>query len=41
MAKSTIGLWLKDRNNVYKQFPVNPETISRESPFDFTTVNNK
>lgn len=38
MAKSTIGLWLKDRNNIYKQFPVNPETISRESPFDFTTV---
>lgn len=41
MAKSTIGLWLKDRHNVYKQFPVNPETINRESPFDFTTVNNK
>lgn len=38
MAKSTIGIWLKDRHNVYKQFPVNPEVINRESPFDFTPV---
>lgn len=38
MAKNTIGIWLKDRNNIYKQFPVNPEVVSRESPFDFTTV---
>ena len=38
MAKSSIEIWLKDRNNIYKQFPVNPEVVSRESPFDFTTV---
>lgn len=38
MAKNRIEVWLKDRNNIYKQFPVNPETIDRESPFDFQTV---
>jgi len=38
LAKNAIAIWLKDRHNVYKQFPVNPEVVSRESPFDFTTV---
>lgn len=38
MARSTIGFWLKDWDDVYLQLPVNPPEVSIESPFDINVV---
>lgn len=39
MVKSRIEVWLKDRDNLYLQLPVNPESVSIESPFSVNNVN--
>lgn len=36
--KSTVEFWLKDNKNAYLQLPVNPESISYESPYGINTV---
>ena len=38
MAKNRIEFWLKDRDNVYLQLPVNPSEIDYNSPFGLQTV---
>lgn len=38
VAKNPIEFWLKDRNNVYIQLPVNPELIEYASPYGLNTI---
>lgn len=38
MAKNRIEFWFKDRNDLYRQLPVNPEEIDYSSPYGMNTV---
>lgn len=39
MAKNRIEFWFKDRNDLYRQLPVNPPEIEYTSPFGMNRVN--
>lgn len=38
MAKNRIEFWFKDRNDLYRQLPVNPPEIDFSSPYGMNTV---
>ena len=39
MAKNRIEFWFKDRNDLYRQLPVNPPDIEYSSPFGINKIN--
>lgn len=39
MAKNRIEFWFKDRNDLYRQLPVNPPEIEYSSPFGMNKIN--
>ena len=39
MAKNRIEFWFKDRNDLYRQLPVNPPEIEYSSPYGMNRVN--
>lgn len=39
MAKNRIEFWFKDRNDLYRQLPVNPPEIEYTSPYGMNRVN--
>lgn len=39
MVKNRIEFWFKDRNDLYRQLPVNPPEIEYSSPFGMNRVN--
>lgn len=39
MAKNRIEFWFKDRNDIYRQLPVNPPEIEYSSPYGMNRVN--
>lgn len=39
MVKNRIEFWLKDRNDLYRQLPVNPPEIEYSSPYGMNRIN--
>ena len=39
MAKNRIEFWFKDRNDLYRQLPVNPPEIEYSSPYGMNRIN--
>lgn len=39
MAKNRIEFWFKDRNDLYRQLPVNPPEIEYSSPYGMNKIN--